>query len=106
MKNRILNEQKKPAKILLRLQEARSALEKAGEERADEKSKRWQANFDYAYAQVRARLAYIYEYNTALGNVKLEKLPELEWIGLKDTEVGWFARTKLKLKHSKLQIET
>ena len=58
MKNRILNEQKKPAKILLRMQEARTTLEKAGEARADnEKSKRWQANYD-THAELLAALPF------------------------------------------------
>jgi hypothetical protein len=60
------------------LDELKDKLESVAKKRDMEKSKRWLANFDYAYAQVRARLAYIYEYNGALGNVKLEKLPEID----------------------------
>ena len=60
------------------LDELKDKLDQAGKKRDAEKSKRWLANFDYASAQVRARLAYVYEYNTALGNVKLEKLPEID----------------------------
>ena len=36
----------------------------------------------------------------------VQRLPVLEWIGLKGTSAGWLARTKLKWKFPKLQIET
>jgi hypothetical protein len=38
-------------------------------------SKRWQAHYDYALAHAKARLAYLHEYNLALGNIKTEVLP-------------------------------
>ncbi len=37
--------------------------------------KRWQAHYDYAAAQAKARLAYLHEYNLALGNIRTEVLP-------------------------------
>jgi len=37
--------------------------------------KRWQAHYDYALAHAKARLAYLHEYNLALGNIKTEILP-------------------------------
>jgi hypothetical protein len=37
---------------------------------------RWQANYDYARAVVKARLAYMNEYDLMLGNVQTETLPE------------------------------
>jgi len=60
------------------LEELRENLDSMGKKKEMEKSKRWLANYDYTFAQVKARLAYIFEYNLALGNVKLEKLPELD----------------------------
>ena len=69
------------------LEELKDNLEEINKKRDMEKSKRWLANYDYAYAQVRARLAYIYEYNLALGKVKLETLPELSPSQLKNG--GW-----------------
>ncbi len=42
-----------------------------------EKSKRWQANYDYILAQVKARLVYINQYNLMLGKVRKDELPEL-----------------------------
>jgi hypothetical protein len=60
------------------LEEQKSNLEEVAKLKAQEKSKRWQAHFDYAYAQVRVRLAYVAEYNLALGKVKSEQLPALD----------------------------
>ncbi|MBY0514712.1 MAG: caspase family protein, partial [Gemmataceae bacterium] len=40
--------------------------------------KRWQAHYDYAVAQVKARLAFLDEYNARLGNVRTDVLPELD----------------------------
>jgi hypothetical protein len=37
--------------------------------------KRWQAHYEYALAHAKARLAYLHEYNLALGNIKTEILP-------------------------------
>ena len=37
--------------------------------------KRWQAHYDFALAHAKARLAYLHEYNLALGNIKTEILP-------------------------------
>ena len=84
-KNRILTEQKKPAQVLLRLQEQRAKLEKAGEAREEEKSKRWQANFDYTLAELLARIAFMEEYNLMLGRIRKDELPELE----KGVDEGW-----------------
>jgi hypothetical protein len=41
---------------------------------------------------------------TAAGLFVLDRLPELEWLGLKGTSIGWLARMKLKVKHSKLEV--
>jgi hypothetical protein len=60
------------------LQDAKENLEELAKKRDTEKSKRWLATYDFALAQAKIRLAYIYEYNLALGKVKLEQLPELD----------------------------
>jgi hypothetical protein len=44
----------------------------------DMQSKRWKANYDYACAVIKSRLAYMHEYNKVLGNVRTETLPELD----------------------------
>lgn len=58
------------------LEELKDKFDSAEKKREMEKSKRWLANFDFAYAQIKIRYAYIFEYNLALGKVKLEQLPE------------------------------
>lgn len=40
-------------------------------------SKRWQAHYDFAVAELRLRIVVLNEYNRALGNVKTELLPDL-----------------------------
>ena len=96
-KNRILNEQKKPAQLLLALQEARARLDKAGESRDEEKAKRWQAHFDYAYAELLARIAFLEEYNLMLGRIRKDELPELE----KGVDEGWRLTPREKLQSPK-----
>ncbi|QJW93684.1 serine/threonine-protein kinase [Frigoriglobus tundricola] len=51
-------------------------LEAVAPMRAGEK-KRWQANYDYARASVKARLVYMNEYDKVLGNLNTETLPAL-----------------------------
>jgi hypothetical protein len=67
-----------PARQLLELTEAHDELEKVAPERAKEKSKRWQAHYDYILAQVKARMAYVNEYNLMLGKVKRDEMPPLD----------------------------
>lgn len=40
--------------------------------------KRWQAHYDYARATIKARLAFMNEYNKLMGNVLTETLPALD----------------------------
>lgn len=44
----------------------------------DAEPKRWQANYDFALAAVKARYAYMNEYNKLLGNLITESLPALD----------------------------
>jgi hypothetical protein len=96
-KNRILTEQKRPAQLLLRLQEERAKLDKAGEARDEEKSKRWQANYDYTHAELLARIAFLEEYNLMLGRIRKDELPELE----KGVDEGWRLIPREKLQSPK-----
>jgi len=41
-------------------------------------SKRWQANYDFTRAAIKARLAFMNEYRTLLGEVLTEMLPKLD----------------------------
>ncbi len=96
-KNRILVEQKRPAQLLLRLQEERAKLDKAGEARDEEKSKRWQANFDYTHAELLARITFLEEYNLMLARIRKDELPELE----KGVDEGWRLVPREKLQSPK-----
>src|SRR5207249_11902623 len=40
--------------------------------------RRWQAHYDYALAEVKARLAFMNEYNLLLGNIITDTLPEMD----------------------------
>src|SRR5436309_1752093 len=40
--------------------------------------RRWQAHYDYALAQLQCRLAFLNEYDLALGNVRTDVLPDLD----------------------------
>src|SRR5262249_36004387 len=77
-KQQILNQQRFPAEVQLLLEEELQTMDKAAEKRAEEPSKRWQANFDFAMAQLKARYAYIHEYNLMLGKVRKGELPPLD----------------------------
>jgi hypothetical protein len=71
------NLQKGPARIMNDLQEVLEDLEKAGEDRKDEKSKRWQVNYDFTLAIVKAKFAYTHEYSLMTGQVRRDAMPEL-----------------------------
>jgi hypothetical protein len=78
IKKEILKEQEKPADILSELNTVSRRLEKVGEKRDEEPSKRWQAHYDYVLAQVLARIAYLEEYSLMLGKIRKDELPPLE----------------------------
>src|SRR3954449_11755506 len=67
-----------PARLALELSEAHEELEKVAGKRGEEKSKRWQDHYDYVTAQVKARWAYVQEYNLMLGKLKRDELPPLD----------------------------
>jgi hypothetical protein len=78
VKQQVLREQVDPGKNILVLKEALEDLKKAGEERKKEKSKRWQANYDYVLARLESRLVYVYEYSYVLAQIRSDSLPPLE----------------------------
>jgi hypothetical protein len=77
-KKKILEQQQDPAKINAELEEALEELLDVGKEREQEKSKRWQANYDYVLARLTARMAYVEEYNLMLGKIRKDELPPLD----------------------------
>jgi hypothetical protein len=78
IKKKVLEKQVDPGKSILVLKEALEELKKAGEDRDMEKSKRWQANYDYVLARLESRLVYVFEYNYALAQIRSDSLPPLE----------------------------
>jgi hypothetical protein len=78
LKKDIENKQKEfPARATAKLSLVLTKLEAVEKDRAQQ-PKRWQAHYDYAVAQVKARLAFVDEYNSRLGNIRTEVLPELD----------------------------
>jgi Caspase domain len=79
-KKTILKEQHDgPAAMYLELEDSLKALEKLSEARKDqEKSKRWQAHYDYVLALTKARFAYVNEYNFVLAKIRKDELPPID----------------------------
>ncbi|MFN6052876.1 MAG: hypothetical protein ACK47R_18765, partial [Planctomycetia bacterium] len=67
----IEKDEKEVALMMLGLTEALDALKKL-EEKKDEESKRWQANYDFVLARLEAQVAYLFEYQSALGQMRKE----------------------------------
>lgn len=79
VKKTIANEQREgPALILAELEDAVTDLEKAGAFRAKEPSKRWRADYDYVLARMKARSAYVNEYNLMLAKIRKDELPPID----------------------------
>jgi predicted Zn finger-like uncharacterized protein len=76
-KKQILAEQLFPAKALTKLEGMLIVLDAVAPLRANE-TKRWQAHYDYVLAQTKARVAWLHEYNLALGSIRTESLPTLD----------------------------
>jgi hypothetical protein len=76
LKNQIMRDERAVAPILARLGEAYEDLKAAGEKR-DAEPKRWQANYDFMLARLEGQLAYVWEYQSMLGQIRRE-VPALE----------------------------
>src|SRR5262249_38988147 len=69
-------QEKEVAKTIRELEEALDDLRAAAKEgRKEEKSRRWQANYDYILARMESQVGYLSEYDSALGDMRKE-LPE------------------------------
>jgi len=77
LKQQVQPVQKSLAVTNLELDEALGALEAVAKDREKEKSKRWQANYDYTLARMLERLAYVFEYQYMLSEIRTDALPEL-----------------------------
>jgi hypothetical protein len=78
VKKAVFKEQTAPGKAILSLKEALDELQQAGKKRKKEESKRWQANYDYVTARLKARLVYLYQYDYVLAQIRSDSLPPLE----------------------------
>lgn len=74
LKTQVFNDQREVAKIFGQLDEAYEKLMEAKEDRGAE-TKRWQVNYDYTVARVEAQIAFIYEYQSMLGQMRKELPP-------------------------------
>jgi hypothetical protein len=82
-KDQVLARERAVARLIGQLTEALEALEKAGAGR-DSESRRWQTNYDYVLAQLQTQLAYLYEYQSMMGQFR-KGLPALD----KKLHDGW-----------------
>jgi hypothetical protein len=77
IKTEVKKEQEFWAVGIIELELNLTQLEAVGPMRESE-PKRWQAHYDFALASIKARLAYMNEYNKLLGNLITETLPALD----------------------------
>ena len=77
-KKTIMAEQETPARIEGELEAKIVQLEKLAQKLDEEKNLYWRITFEYALAQMKARLAFMSEYNLALGNIRTDNLPKVD----------------------------
>ena len=78
-KKQIERDERKIADLLLSLQEALEDLKAAGDDAATgraKETKRWQVNYDFTLARLEAQIAYLFEYQSMLGQMR-KQLPDL-----------------------------
>jgi hypothetical protein len=75
-KEQILNEEHEIARILSPLTDIEQDLMEVKEER-DKECKHWQANYDFVLARVQAEIAYLYEFQSMLGQMRKDAAPPL-----------------------------
>jgi hypothetical protein len=95
IKQAILDYQKKEvAPVESELSDALEELLKAGEEKDKEMSMRWRASYDYVLARLKARIAYVHEYNFVFGQIRKDGLPP------RDPKIhsGWRLASQEKLQ--------
>jgi hypothetical protein len=75
-KNQVLNDEKDVARILARFDQAHEDMVGVADKREAE-PKRWQANYDFMLARLEEEIAYLFEYQSMLGQMRKE-LPPLD----------------------------
>jgi len=93
-----LDRQRPIGVAIFKLEQSLAQINEADEQRAKETSKRWHANFDFARLRVEGNIAFLMEYNFALGKIRSDQLPDLG-----PGENGWKLglRPKLSITESK-----
>ena len=76
--NQIQNRQMRLAEVYADIEAKYEELKAFPPDQRTKEAPRWQANYDYALAQLQFRMAYFYEYNAALGRVRKDELPALD----------------------------
>ena len=76
-KKRVENDERHVAMLMRAVEDALMKLRepKVVEARENEKSKRWQANYDFMLARVEMQYAYLFEYQSMLGSMRKEFPP-------------------------------
>jgi S1-C subfamily serine protease len=75
MREHVFEVQKDVSTIQVAMQEALDELQKVAGDRGKESSRDWQAAHDYTQARLSGFLAYVYEYNFMLGQLRKDPLP-------------------------------
>jgi hypothetical protein len=90
----VFTRQKKPAMILVELEETLAAFEAAAGEREHEPSARWRANFDYVRGLVEQSIAFVYEYDYMLAQIRNDAMPPRD----PSRHTGWRLVSRPKLQ--------
>ena len=108
-KNNLENISRRIASMLRLLNDALEDMEKVKKMRA-KASKRWQANYDFMLARLQAQIAYLYEYQSMLGQMRKEfprRDPEVHggWRLASQTELTGDAKGKRLAKNSRKLLD-
>jgi hypothetical protein len=91
-KDRVFDDSREMARIVLKLQETLDEMNKVVEE-AEKAPLRWQANFEFVRACLQAQMAYLEEYQSLLGQMRKE-FPPLN----KELYSGWRLASTTKMQ--------
>lgn len=94
-KNRVENDERHVALLMRAIDDALNELRepKVVEARESEKSKRWQANYDFIVARAELEYAYLFEYQSMLGSIRKEFPPRDP-----DLHGGWKLSSQSRLQ--------
>ncbi len=94
-KKQLEGDERQIADLLFHLQETLDDLKTAGDNAATgraKETKRWQANYDFTLARLEAQIAYLFEYQSMLGQMR-KQLPDLA-----PGQTGWRLASQVALK--------